>query len=548
MIKRNKISLTLLMGLLCSSGVLRAQDIEGAKKAIQGHQFDKAKSILRTLIADKPNEGANYYYLGDIYLQEKQVDSANYFFTNGLGQKKEGFLNNIGLGQLDLDNNRLSEAKAKFDNVEKELRRKDYNEKLLIAGAYLNSSNPNYDEAIKIANKVLEEDYQNANAFLIKGKASLAKNDINEAYSAFSDAAILDPNLLEARMELAILTKRTRAFEQALESFATIHKEFPEYAPVYKEIADTYYLWATTDKNKEKSLKYKAKEAYEKYVEATGNSAEAILKYAEFLKDIGDYPALANTATKLIEKGQGDKGYRLAGLAAFNLEDFKLSSQNFDKIAKPTSDDKFYLGLSLFKLGEDSYANGIEQLKAAVAKDGALASKFNAYGVELYRADKYKEAIDLLSISGSVKEQSNYSFDNYYVGYCNYMLGTEDEANQKIYMNEAIKYFNIVIESNPKITEAYFFKARAYRYMDTEQAYQGRFSALKQYEQTMFANFSESEFSNTDKDRLVEAYNAMGAYYANSDELDNARKMFAKTLKYDATNEFAKKTLEAISL
>ena len=62
--------------------------------------------------------------------------------------KDKAFLNNIGLAQLDLDAKKNVDAIAKFDLVSKEIKKKDVDETLLIAKAYIKSENPNYKAAI----------------------------------------------------------------------------------------------------------------------------------------------------------------------------------------------------------------------------------------------------------------------------------------------------------------------------------------------------------------------------------------------------------------
>jgi hypothetical protein len=47
------------------------------------------------------------FSLGNVYLAQNVADSAAIAYKSGLNAKKEAHLNYIGLGQLDLDNNKL---------------------------------------------------------------------------------------------------------------------------------------------------------------------------------------------------------------------------------------------------------------------------------------------------------------------------------------------------------------------------------------------------------------------------------------------------------
>ncbi|WP_010249669.1 tetratricopeptide repeat protein [Myroides injenensis] len=549
-----KVILLGALAIMSSTGIVSAQDLNDAKKAIQEEQFDKAKEILKTLVESKPNEGKNYYYLGNIYLKENQIDSAKYFFEQGIASRSKASLNYIGLGQIDLENGNISAAKANFTKAEKDIRKKDYDEQLLIAIAYLDASTPNALEAESIAKDIIEKDYQIAEAYLVLGKAYLLQDKVNEAFSAFSDAVAFDNSLLEAKMQVAIITKRARAFDQAIASFEEILKDNPNYAPAYREIADSYYLWSTRNASKAEELIGKSKENYKKYIAATDNAIEARMKYADFLLSTANYQELEKVANELKDvKGVSPRIYRYLGYAAFENKHYKESIQALEKYisegkAKVIGRDYLYLGLANIngssEVDANAYKKGLEYLQKAVQVEPAIAGAFNAYGVELFRNEKYQEAIDILSISAKVNEQPNSSYDNYYVAYCYYLLGIDSEKNQENYLNEADKYFNATIKGNPNIAEAYFFKARTNRYIDTEEGTEQVFNAY-----TGFINEveKEAEVSSTNKDRLVEAYNSVATYYANKEDYNKAKEFFEKTLALEPSNEFAQNTLKAIS-
>src|SRR5436190_16355783 len=96
---------------------VQAQDLKQAKKAIEAEQYAKAKSILKNLIASKPDSGENFFFLGNVYLIQKLQDSAKVTYQNGLLAKNDAHFNNIGLGQIDLENGNKADAKIKFDKA-----------------------------------------------------------------------------------------------------------------------------------------------------------------------------------------------------------------------------------------------------------------------------------------------------------------------------------------------------------------------------------------------------------------------------------------------
>ena len=55
---------------------------------------------LYKLVRSQPNQGRNFYRLGVIHINENNLDSANYYFKQGLRAIKDADVNNIGLGKL----------------------------------------------------------------------------------------------------------------------------------------------------------------------------------------------------------------------------------------------------------------------------------------------------------------------------------------------------------------------------------------------------------------------------------------------------------------
>src|SRR5688500_13425528 len=99
---------------LLSAMISQAQDLESAKKAIDAEQYAKAKTILKGLTSSKPDEGKNYFILGNLYLIEKVEDSAKWAYDKGLASKSNAHYNNIGLGQIALQDGNNGEAESKF--------------------------------------------------------------------------------------------------------------------------------------------------------------------------------------------------------------------------------------------------------------------------------------------------------------------------------------------------------------------------------------------------------------------------------------------------
>lgn len=115
---------------LVATTVAKAQDLEPAKKAIDAEQFEKAKSLLKSVIQTKPSSGKAAFLLGNIYLKQNIADSASIYFQKGLSASDGAKFNNIGLGQMDLDANNknrcTSQVQFGYQRLKKERHRRIY--------------------------------------------------------------------------------------------------------------------------------------------------------------------------------------------------------------------------------------------------------------------------------------------------------------------------------------------------------------------------------------------------------------------------------------
>lgn len=559
----NKYAVYSMFAALLATSTLQAQDLEDAKKAIREEKFDQAKEILHALVKSKPNEGANYYFLGDLFLKENQSDSSRFYFNKGLEVKSKGYLNYIGLAQLELDNNQVAEATSLFKNAEKNFKKKDYADQLLIANAYVNSVNPNTKEAMRITKDIIDKDYNNAEAYLILGKAYLIEKNMNDAFLAFRNAYDYDNSMLEAKLQLAAITKRARAYGNAVNDFKEVIGINPNYAPAYRELAETYHLWSKNSNTSQKQYVDFARENYLRYIELSNGSSDSKIQYADFLIQIEDYVELERIGNELKDTPNiNPRIFRYLGYAAFKNEHYPESVSALDTFLKRylttnkslnvIGRDYFYLGLSKIEIAnkggvrdEAAYQDGLQALREAVKIEDAIAGEFNPYGVAAFKKgtqEGYQDAVDILKISAAIKAQPNYVYDNYYLGYSYYFIGkeNEDEAIYKL----ASDAFTYTIAVAPLTEEAYLLKARVNRYIDSadsrelmNEAYLGFIKAL-----TERGELNAAKNKNT----VIEAYTFIGAHYAALNENQKAVEYLNKVLALDSSNQYAKTTIQEI--
>ncbi|WP_294824653.1 tetratricopeptide repeat protein [uncultured Flavobacterium sp.] len=548
-------------------GVASAQDANEAKKAIDAEQYQKAKTTLKSLVASSPDEGKNYFLLGDVYMKQKEQDSAAIYFNKGKAVKNDAEYNTIGLGHIDLDNNNAAAAQAKFDAVEKELRRKDVEQLIYIGRAYISSDNPDYKKAIEVLKKAIAKDSKSAQAYLSLGDAYYRDRNQNEAYSSYRTALSLDNTLLRAKLQIGTITKNTRAaFPEAIKAFDEIVKSNPNYGPVYRELAETYYLWANTEGGKYAEYTKKALEYYEKYMSLTDYSLNSRMRHADFLVLTRDWKALEAEAAAMQKLDRvNPKILRYLAYSAYENGNYAGSlSAMKEFLAKAEQKriigrDYLYLGLAKMAttVGKDDKDNNIitdqvmfdeaiTDIKKAVELDPTLIGEYNEIGKKLFGQKLYGPASVVFEIGAGMPDNKNLFYDNFYLGYAIYYdhlnMSEEAQKTNTTQLQKGAAAMDKVIELSATSQDAYLFKARLNQRMATNESYAEMAKAYDGYIKVVTEKGAEETSKDNVKKYLVEAYSNAGAYYAVTEKA-KAIDYFTKALAIDPTDEYAKSEL-----
>jgi len=549
-------------------GMANAQDANEAKKAIDAEQYQKAKTILKSLIASKPEDGKNYFLLGDVYLIQMEQDSAATLFNKGKAVKDNAEYNNIGLGHIDLNTGNAAAAQAKFDAVEKELKKKDVEQLVYIGRAYIYAEKPDYNKAIAVLNKAVAKDAKYAPAYLNLGEAYYRNRDQNNAYKNFRTASELDPGLLRAKLQLGVITKNTKAaFPEAVKAFDGIVAANPNYGPVYRELAETYYLWGTTDSSKKKEYNPKALGFYEKYMSLTDYSLDSRMRHADFLLLTGDYKALEAEAQKMQQMDKvNPRILRYAAYAAYENQNYPASITAMkDFIAKVDpkriiARDYLYLGLAQIAstVGQDAQGNStikdqaqfdeaIANIKKAAETDIKITNEFNTIGKKLFDQKLYGPAAVVFEVATTNPENPNLFYDSFYLAYAIYYDHVNKSAEAKKANGEQLKKADTalakVIELSPEAQDAYLYKAKVNQNLQTNEAYAEMAKNYDKYIEIVTTKGGE-EATKASKN-LVEAYSNAGAYYAVTDKA-KAKEYFTKALAIDPNDSYVKGELQKL--
>jgi tetratricopeptide (TPR) repeat protein len=554
----NKIKV-LSIALLAVVATGRAQDLNQAKKAIDAEQFESAKKMLKSIVQEKPANGTAAFYLGNVYLLQNNADSAKIYYQKGLTGSEGAKLNNIGLGLIHLDNGNAVAAEEKFALATKDLRKKDIEEYIFIGRAYTFSTNPDYKKALEYLNKAKLINPQDVQLNLALGNAYFGDKNQNEAYSAYRNAYTIDNTMIRAKMQLGVLLKGAKAYTEAVKAFDEVIAINANYGPVYRELAETYYLWGRNEPSKYRVYIDKALVNYEKYLSLTDYSVSSRMRHADFLVLAGEYKALEIEANKMIELDKvNPRILRYLGISAYQNGNYDVAIKSLESFISDATNkiiafDYQVLGFSKIKkaIGEDGknldvalFDNGILDVKKSAEMDAnGLALNISDIGKKLYEFKLFKQAATIYEIAVANKESKNYTLDNFYLGNSLYFDNTrKDVKPDPIALQRADLAYGAVILASPKTQDAYLYRARTNSLLENDEM---TIKYYNDYVSIVTEKGPEELAKPATVKKLIESYNTAGASYANTDKT-KALEYFNKTLVIDPANQYAMDSLKSL--
>ena len=529
-----------------------AQSLGDARKAMDAEQYQQAKTILKKLIASQPAAGENYFFLGNVYLKTDYRDSAKATYSKGVSASAEYPLNYVGLGTLDLLAKNQASAKSNFDKAISLTKKKDNSAYLYIGKAYTLAKD--YTTALANLEKAKAINEKDAEVYLFMGDAYIGDKKNSEAYSAYRTAFDMDKNLLRAKIELGKSVRRSKAFKESADEFNAILASNANYAPAYRELAETYYEWAKDQPNEYNARIKQALEYYGKYMDNTDRSLDSRMRYADFLVLAGEYKALEQEAQQMAQSGQSNpRIYRYLGYAAFENGHFAESVKALkDFISKVEAErviaqDYFYLGRAQLK-SEDT--SGVSTLAKAVSIDSAYAEPLSELAKEQFTAKKYELAAKLYELAVSNESSKTVIYDNFYLGMAYYFdYAGKDAATQKSRKDILVKAdsaFSYVAQKSPTTPDSYLYRARVNRLLDDDQNSKGMMVPYYEKYVEVLSAKPETMADPRYKKNLAEAYNNIGAYYMRTNH-GKAKEYFSKTIALDPGNTYAAEALKSLS-
>ncbi|MBA3705653.1 MAG: tetratricopeptide repeat protein [Bacteroidetes bacterium] len=523
--KRTKIFFLALM----ITSVANAQSLADAIKQTTNEQFETADASFKTLIQSQPNNGELYFYYGENYFRNDNLDMANKFYQKGADVNATNPFPYVGLGKVQWLQGKQAEAKTNFFKAVTLAAGKNATVLMKIAELYITAETKNLPEAFNLLVQAAKLDPKNPEVYILTGDAYLEQNNGTKAVENYDKAAVLDPRSVKATLRLGQLYNRSRNFPLALDFYKKASLIDSSFAPAYREKAEIYFRAGQYP-----SAVYQ----YKRYLQLN-NNCSARGRYAGFLNQARQYKESVDAAVEALKCDSSNAYlYRYKGYSQYEAGDYPngLTTINkfFDKASKNAAIkiigmDYEYRAKLLSKNGKDSLAifdfkKAFEMQPEKVDLNGDIANSY-------VKMKKYTEAINLYKI----KIEFGKPGINDYFGLARAYYQSKDFVNADSAASQMIRL-------QPEQAVGYIWRAKANSQLDPKNE---KWQAKPFYEGYLSKMKPEDIAQAQNKNNIVEAYTYIGVYYINKKDNCTAKTYFKKVQELDAANANAKKFLDS---
>lgn len=551
----------LTIAALALSVVAGAQSLVEIIAKTDNERYEAAASDFVTLIAKDASKGENYFYYGENFFKNDDLDNANAQYQKGSEVNATNPLNYVGLGKVLWYRGKEADAKTMFFKAASLSANKNAEVMRKTAEAYIYAPNKNLDEAIKLLNEAIKLDGKNAMNYILLGDAQLEKNptDGSMPIKSYQKASELNPKSTLGILREGKLYQRGRNYQLALDYYNKAIGIDPTFAPAHREIAEVYMLAGKSAK---------AIESWKKYLELN-NSNDARYRYMTALFYNKQFADAITEGENLKKSGYNNYTIeRLLGWAYAEMGNKNdttayskgLRSLNqFFELTKDKANFKYlpndykFKGMLLSKTGKDSL--GTLEIEKAIALDPTANCELWADIARIWnKAKNYNKSITAWEKRMTCTKAMG-GQDYFELGRSSYFAGNAKikeastikdpkakaakEAEATPYYVKADSCFSKLIQLSPTFAAGYFWRGRSSSQLDPTSS-----SGLaKPYYEKGLELAKPEEKTGTYKANVIEALEYLGYYYfvkgsnkANAD----ADKYFNEVKTMDPTNEKAK--------
>ncbi|EJF10060.1 MULTISPECIES: tetratricopeptide repeat protein [Pontibacter] len=517
----------LLVAAMFPTAAAFAQSGDQGRKAVDLGRYQEAKSIYKSQLNNKNADNA-YFGLGDVYLRSENVDSAAYYFNQGLAKNSKSAINMVGLGKVEMAKGNRAGAEKHFADAMKR-GKKDSHVLASIGEAYLmapEATEQDYNKAIEYLKQAVERDKNNAEAYLLMGDAYLKLGNGGQAMTSYDNAIRINDKSPKAHLRRGQLYTSSRNYNEAEEAYKKAIELDPNYAPAYSDLGELYYFAGQYDR---------ALSTFKQFVDMSENTPATRAKYASFLFLTKDYEGTLREVQEVLKTEPNNKTMnRLLAYSYLELgkpeEALKAMENYLSKVDQNSliASDYEYYGRILARNNQP--AKAVENLEKAIALEPTKPELYYDLANMYAREKQFDKAVEVYNRKQEKLGASN--TDYFHLGNA-YMMAEQFEKADETYKK--------ITDANPTYAYAHLWRARAQSNLDPETE-QGL--AKPHYEEFIKLTNGEKEKY---KKELIEANTYLGYYYYLKGERDNAIKHWTEVKTLDPTNTQAETALAEIN-
>jgi protein O-GlcNAc transferase len=277
----------------------------------QAGNLQQAEHIYKEILNDQPN---NYYalnYIGILYYQLGNYDSAIEYIKKALelNPTADAYYN---LGNIYKEYGQLSDALSYF---QKALELDPNNADAFNNEGIIYKDKKEYDEAITCFKKAIQLNPNHVISYYNLGVVYKDKNQLDDAISCFNKALELNPNSIAAYYNLGNIFQQKKQIDDAIVYYQKAIQLNPNYADVYYNLGLLYQekgQFNNATINFQRAIQINPNLVDANYclgvsLQRTGQLNEAIMQYQKALKLNPNYaPTYNNLGAVFYEKGNLD--------------------------------------------------------------------------------------------------------------------------------------------------------------------------------------------------------------------------------------------------
>ncbi len=491
--KINRLINSLLL-LLFFAGITYAQDVQKGVRLYETDQFNKARTYFLELAAANPSKPEVLYYTGEFFLKMGNKDSAKIFFNSAIKADDENMYSLVAAGVLALMDNDKEKYDDFFKDAVKANPKKTILAQLRIADAYLALGLVQSEEPIDILLKAKEVDRKNPRLYDIIGNIYFARNDGSKAIENYRMAKDFDRTYVMGHVGMGRVYNRTRNFGAAESSFNDAVLADSTHAVPYKELSELNYGLKKYDK---------AVSNLKTYISLSEETLAINTLLVKYLYQNKSYNEAIDVCDKILAKQpESLEIVQLKGYAFYKLDDYKGAAAAFGQYFAGVDEKKLskidyeYFANSLYRAGNEMQS--VQYYLKLQELDTASFENYGTIGDIYFKSNKWAETIQYYKLKEAKSGKGLSTKENYNLAFAYYRSGELVLADTT---------FGLVIEKNPELALAYFWRARAASQIDSTLD-----SGLAK---PHYEKFAELALAQPDKykTQIIEAYTYLGAYY-----------------------------------